>query len=278
MRRIGRAWGNALGGWRRQGRDSKGRWLPKAGGAFRTAHRAGNLSRARRTMKTGGRVGAREGMVSALSYGITATNSLRQKGFFINPEVGLSGAGVSVGYGKKIAKNWRGSVAIKVSVSRTNSPVHEAMDKAFDKAGDTFGKSVSRDSELYNLARYGVASTPIDGTVLVRSGTTLRVKSGGKAARAARAVPKKRAAQDKAERERAQYRAERRNAAREAKKPKDIGNGHKVVKKNAWDNYKTTHNNAEIQMEHRRIREKQQKRNKTKRRSNKRGVASTITA
>lgn len=271
MRRIGRAWGNALGGWRRQGRDSKGRWLPKAGGAFRTAHRAGNLSRARRTMRSGGRVGAREGMISALSYGVAATNSLRQKGFFINPEVGLSGAGVSVGYGKKIAPNWRGSVAIKVSVNRTNSPVHEAMDKVFDKAGDTFGKSVGRESELYNLARYGVASTPVDGTVLVRSGTTLRVKSGGKAARAQRAIPRKRAAQDKAKREQAQYRAERRNAAREAKKPKDIGNGHKLVKGQKYD--KQTHRN-----EFGTYRTYKKRKSTSKKRSNKKGVASTITA
>lgn len=277
MRRIGRAWGNALGGWRRQGRDGKGRFLPKAGGTFRTAHRAGQYSRARRTLKTGGRRGVGEGAISALSYGVTAANSLRQKGFFINPEIGLSGGGVSVGYGKKIAPNWRGSIAIKVSVTRTNDPVQKVMDKAFDKAEGTFGKRVSRDSELYNLARYGVASTPVDGTVLVRSGTTLRLKSGGKAARAQRAIPKKRAAQDKAKKEQAQYRAQRRNAARESKKPKDIGNGHKVVQKNAWDNYKSSHNKAEVTLEHRRVRAKQAKRKKSTR-SNKKGVARTITA
>lgn len=266
MRRLGRAWGNALGGWRRQGRDSKGRWLPKAGGAFRTAHRAGNLSRARRALRTGGQTGAREGAISALSYGVTATNSLRQRGFFVNPEIGLSGGGVSVGYGKKIAPNWRGSVAIKVSVTRTNDPVQQAVDKAFDS-------TIGRNNELYNLARYGVASTPVDGAALVRSGTTLRLKSGGKASRAQRAVPKKRAAQDKAKRQQAQYRAERRNAAKKAKQPKDIGNGHKVVQKNAWDNYKGSHNRAEVHLEHQRIWKSQ-----TRRRSNKKGVARTITA
>lgn len=262
----GRAWGNALGGWRRQGRDGKGRWLPKFGG-FRTAHRAGRYSQARRAMKTGGRRGAREGAASSAMYAVSAMNSLRGQGFFINPEIGLSGGGVSVGYGKKIAGNWRGSVAIKVSVRRTNDPVQQAVDKAFDK-------TIGRDSELYNLARYGVASTPVDGTVLVRSGTTLRIKSGGKAARAERAVPKKRAAQDKAKKDQKPYRAERRNST---KKSQNIGNGHKVVKKNAWDNYKSSHSKAEIHMEHRRIRANQKKRKKSTK-SNKKGVARTITA
>lgn len=265
----GRAWGNALGGWRRQGRDGKGRWLPKFG-RFRTAHRAGRYSQARRAMKTGGRRGAREGATSSAMYAVAAMNSLRSHGFFINPEIGLSGGGVSVGYGKKIAPNWRGSIAIKVAVRRTNDPVQQAVDKAFDK-------TVGRDNELYNLARYGVASTPVDGTVLVRSGSTLRVKSGGKAARAERVIPKKRAAQDKARRSQEAYRAERRNAAKEAKKPKDIGNGHKVVRKNSWDNYKSSHNKAEIRMEHQRIRAKQNKRKKSTR-SKAKGVARTITA
>lgn len=293
MRRLrGRAWGNALGGWRRQGRDHKGRWLPKAGGAFRTAHRAGRYGQARRAMRSGGRIGAREGAISTAQYAVSAMSSLRQKGFFINPEVGLSGAGVSVGYGRKIAKNWRGSVAIKVSVRRTNDPFQAGVDKAFDKAGETFGKGAGRDSQLYNLAKYGVATTPIDGTVITRSGTTLRMKSGGKAARAERSIPKQRAAQDKAKREQAQYRAQRRKEAaanREAKKnghpqvntkkgkngyyrETTLSNGTKIVNKGQWDDFNKKHNRAEVHMEHRRIR------NKAKKRSNKKGVASTITA
>lgn len=285
--RRGRAWGNALGGWRRQGRDGKGRWLPKAGGAFRTANRAGRMAQYRRTYRRGGAPRTRkEGLISAATYGITAINSMRSQGFFINPEVGLSGAGVSFGYGKKVSKKYRGSIAIKVAVTRTDDPVQAAVDKAFDR-------TVGRDNELYNLARYGVASTPVDGTVLVRSGTTLRVKSGGKAARAARVVPKKRAAQDKAERERAQYRAQRRNeaAANQAakkngspqvntKKTKNgyhrettLSNGTKIVNKGQWDDFNKKRNRAEVGLEHNRIRKGQ-----TRRRSSKKGVASTITA
>lgn len=294
MRRLrGRAWGNALGGWRRQGRDGKGRWLPK-GGALRTAARAGRMAQYRRTYRRGGAPRTRrEGLTSSAVYGITAINSLRSKGFFINPEVGLSGGGVSVGYGKKIAKNWRGSVSIKFAVTRTNDPVEKLVDGAFDRAGKTFGKSVGRDSEAHRLIKYGVASTPVDGTVLVRSGSTLRIKSGGKAARAQRKVPKERAAQDKAKKEQAQYRAQRRNEAAANKaaskngSPKvntkkgengyyretTLSNGTKIVNKGQWDNFGNKRNRAEIGLEHQRIRKQQ-----TRRKSNKKGVASTITA
>lgn len=38
-RRIGRAWGNALGGWRLQGRGPKGRFLPKGAGSRKSNYR-----------------------------------------------------------------------------------------------------------------------------------------------------------------------------------------------------------------------------------------------
>lgn len=252
------------------------------------------MSQYRRTYKRGGTPRTRrEGMASAATYGITAMNSLRSQGFFVNPEVGLSGAGVSVGYGKKIAKNWRGSVSIKFAVTRTNDPVEKLVDGAFDRAGKAFGSSVGKDSEAHRLIKYGVASTPVDGTVLVRSGSTLRLKSGGKAARAQRKIPKERAAQDKAKKEQAQYRAQRRNEAaanRAAKKngspqvntkkgkngyyrETTLSNGTKIVNKGQWDDFGKKRNNAEVHLEHQRIRKQQ-----TRRRSNKRGVASTITA
>lgn len=267
MRRFrGRAWGNALGGWRRQGRDGKGRWLPK-GAAFRQAHKVGKMSQYRSTYKRqGGSGGVKSGALAAATYGVGAMNSLRSAGFFINPEIGLAGGGVSAGYGRQIAPGWRGSVAIKVSVRRNNDPVKDYIDKGFKAAGADGGN-------LHNLVKYGVAQTPIDGTVLVRSGTTIRMKSGGKAARAARAVPAQRAVQDREKKQKAAYRAERRKAAR----GKDIGNGHKVVQKNSWDSYKGSRNRAEIGLEHNRIRNNQNRR-KTAKRSNKKGVASTITA
>lgn len=284
----GRAWGNALGGWRSQPRGRGGRFGHKFGSAFRDANRIGKMSQYRRTYKGGGQRGFKSGAMSAATYAVGASNHLRSKGFFINPEIGLQGGGVSAGYGRDIGGGWRGSIAIKVAVRKDNDPVSMLRDKAFDK-------TIGRDNELYNLSRYGVASTPIDGMVITRSGASLRAKSGRKAATAERAIPKKRAAQDKAERERKAYRAQRRNEDRNNREAKKHGhptsktkksksggyyrettlsNGTKIVNHGQWDDFSKKHNKAERHLEHNRIRAKKS----TRRKSNKKGVASTITA
>lgn len=284
---MGKAWGNALGGWRRQPRGPGGRFGHKFG-SFKRANQLGRMAAYRYTYRNGAPRGAKAGARTAGKYGLAAVNHLRKQGFFINPEIGLSGAALSTGYRKAIAPKWNASIAIKVSVQRSDGGPIEAMkDQALKKV---FGGG-----ELYNLAKYGVASTPISDTVITRQGTTLRMKSGAKAGNAERKVPKKRAAQDKAAKERKAYRAQRRTEEARNRQAREFGhptvqtkkskgggyyrettlsNGTKIVNRGQWDDFSKKHNKAERHLEHNRIRAKQS----TRKKSNKKGVASTITA
>lgn len=288
VRGLGRAWGNALGGWRMQGRTSRGQFMRKGMGAarrapgqFRTdmrnAGQAGAKAQYRSTYRSGGNPGMKQSALGVAEYAFAAMNSARKRGYFINPEIGLSGVGVSVGYGQKIAPKYRASVAIKVSINRTDGgPIVAATD-------NFVRNSLADYPHLQSLIQYGVIDTGMHDTAIVREGTTLRVKSGRKANTAIRKNPTYRARQDKKAAAQPVFRAERRNqkksqnignghklvqddnmGIKKAPKSKNIGNGHKVVTPNRYD--VTKHKNDYGTY------------TKSRKRSNKKGVASTITA
>lgn len=287
---MGRAWGNALGGWRLQGRGPRGRWLPKGSSIFkifrsdmRDAHKVGSMAAYRSSMKSGGNRSARQGAISAANYAFGAMNNARSKGYFINPEIGLSGVGASVGYGRKISPKLRASVSIKVAINRTDGgPIAAAADNFVNN-------SLQGMPGLQSLIKYGVVDTNIQDTVIVRQGDMLRVKSGRRANVARRRNPAYRAQSDRERRNSPKYRAERRN---QAKTTSDIGNGHRVVKTqtvlkdNSAKNIGNGHKLVKVQKYDKQSHKNEfgtyktyrQKRQPTKKRSNKKGVASTITA
>lgn len=97
-RRIGRAWGNALGGWRLQGRGPKGRWLPKGAGSRKSnyrpsrnqlaaeqrrkaAQRAQRRARTKKVAKTAAIVGGAAVGAAGVYYGLNAV-SASQAGAF----------------------------------------------------------------------------------------------------------------------------------------------------------------------------------------------------
>lgn len=285
VRGLGKAWGNALGGWRLQGRTNRGQFMKKgfsaarrAPSAFRAdmkdAHRIGKMSQYRSTYTSGGNRSMKQNALGAAEYAFSAMNAARKKGYFINPEVGLSGVGVSVGYGRKIAPKYRASVAIKVSISRTDGGILVA-------ATDNFVRNSLGDyPHLQSLIQYGVMDTGMHDTAIVRDGTTLRVKSGRKANVAMRRNPTYRAKMDRNVAAKPTYRAERRTQTKDignghkivqstvepkkAPKSRNIGNGHKVVTKDRYDVVKHKNDYGGYTT--------------SKRKSNKKGVASTITA
>lgn len=265
----GRAWGNALGGWRLQGRGPRGRWLPKGAGIFKvfrgdmkSAHISGRNSAYRASYASGGSRSTKQGAINAASYAFAAMNNARAKGYFINPEIGLSGVGISVGYGRKISSKYRASVSIKVAVHRTDGgPIAAATD-------NFVRNSLGAYPGLQSLIQYGVMDTGIQDTVIVRQGDMLRVKSGRRANNARRKNPAYRNQGQNSK----PYRAQRRN---KAKTTQDIGNGHKVVKKHKYDQ-QTHKNDYGTYKTYKQA--PQKKRKKSKKRSNTKGVASTITA
>lgn len=270
--RIGRAWGNALGGWRLQPRGPRGRFMKKGAGlrsagrsfsaSMRNAHKVGKMAQYRHTLTTGGAVGARTGAVGVASYALAAMNAARQQGYFINPEIGLSGAGISVGYGHKISPKWRASISVKVAVQRTDGgPINAAIDNFVNN-------SLQGAPAAQSLIKYGVADTGIHDTVIVRQGDKLKLKSGRKANIARRRNPAYRSSADRTARNKKPYRAERRNSS---KRSADIGNGHKIVKPKRYDTVRTKNEFGTYTTS-------RQKAGTTKLRSNKKGVARTITA
>lgn len=292
IRRLGRAWGNALGGWRAQARNRRGQFMGKMGAArsavrsvprkvsgdMRHAHRIGAMAQYRSTYREGGAPGARGGALAAAEYTLGAINAARKRGYFIHPEIGLSGIGVSVGYGQMVARNTRASVSVKVAVSRTDGgPVVAGANRFIDN-------SLGEYPGLYSLLKYGVMDTGIQDTVIVRNGDRLQMRSGRKANIARNKNPAYRASAGKTGK---QYRAERRG---KSTKSRNIGNGHKVIKdtnsppkgkvKNIGNGHKVIKGDRYDESSHKNefgTYNKYRKRRKGSR-SNKKGVASTITA
>lgn len=149
-RSIGKAWGNALGGWRLQRRDSHGRFMSKGGGASRAAR--------------------------ARSIGA----NLHSKGFFIAPSIGMRGGGVDAGYGKSISKHFRASISVSAKIHYNGPSISEmAKNKAADRVfgGDDKVHGTSKES-ANSLIKYGVARGPIEGTAVTFSDGTARLRYG----------------------------------------------------------------------------------------------------
>lgn len=261
-RGLGRAWGNALGGWRKQRRNGRGQFMGKFGADMRYAHKIGSMSAYRNTYKSAGLKGTKQGALGAAHYTLGALNAARTRGYFVNPEIGLSGAGISVGYGQKVSPNLRASISVKVAINRTDGGPIQVAAKSF--IDNSFGQSPG----LQSLLQYGVMDTKIHDTVIVRNGDKLQMKSGRKANAARNKNPayRAKAATDKAKKK--PYRAERRKSG-------DIGNGHKIVKgPDRWD--ETKHKNKYgTYTQYKQVR--QNPKTKAKKKHNSKQIASTIT-
>lgn len=181
LRRIigkGRAWGNALGGWRAQGRDAHGRWLPKGGGSIRAAGRTARRRYASSNKSAGAtRTGAAK---SAAHYAAGAMSEARNKGFFVSPSIGLSGGGVEAGYGRKLhpKSKWRATISVKVAVNRTDGGLAQAVRH---KAADSLLKDHLAASEFIKKGSYDPG---LPDMAVVAQGGQLKVVSGKKARKA----------------------------------------------------------------------------------------------
>lgn len=226
LARRGRAWGNALGGWRQQGRNSKGQFMRK--GVRASISR--NLYRNQLKGKTRKRDTAR-----------AVATSLHQQGFYIAPEAGLGGVGLDAGYGKIVAPKVRASVSVSVKLRYTGgNPVDVARSKIADKVFE-------KGSNSHSMAKYGVAKGPIEGTAVTFQNGQAKLKYGAAANTATNRNPSFRTSNDKrraanravklrqAETKRVAQKKAR--VAKQARSKKTTTNGHiTVTQQNRWAN------------------------------------------